>query len=250
MPKPHHTRVATLRRRLIAIYGANRQGNPNLTQPGHTNGPNTKPRPITYDLFDVGPGVVRGWLKGSPRAYSSIPTEQLDKLHGPNLVTAHHEFSDKADRWCQAIQELQQRPLTGTPPNRTDQPRHQWWEKGWLDPHLVAILSIPETRTDVKGKPLPSGLTPRQVIVGRPDSKKVNEWTQRGRHITQVVRVPTYFHAQLVAIHVMMQTEAAAITPPPSGTYRRTISRVWNAKRATAPDLEAIAETVAEDCQP
>ena len=171
MPKPKHTRVATLRRRLIAIYGANRQGNPNLTQPGHIIGPNQKPRAITYDLFAIGPGVVRGWLKGPDHAYSSIPTKQLNKLHGPSPITTHHEFSDKANRWCQALQELQQRPLTRTPPSKTDQPRHQWWEKGWLDPHLVAILSIPETRTDVKGKPLPSGIIARQVIVGRPNSK-------------------------------------------------------------------------------
>ena len=31
--------------------------------------------------------------------------------------------------------------------------------------------------------------------------------------------------------------------------WQWSVSRVWNAKRATAPDLEAIAETVTEDCR-
>ena len=229
-PRPDHITIAQLRRRLIAEFGTNRVGNPNLTRT-ETTARGTQS--VTYAVFGVGPATVRRWLAGpSPRSRSTIPVEQLHKLQAPAPDTMTRETLNKKTRAESALTELAHRPLTAR--SRQDQPLHSWLTQGWLDEHQVSILSLPTTNRRHL----------RQVTVTRTSSaRKMRELSYSGRRVVQFVTVPTYFHAQLIALEVMAQVDAAR-TRAGAVALNGGDTRTWDGSHVPAPDLVAVKRSV------
>jgi hypothetical protein len=164
----------------------------------------------------VSTSTVRRWIAAppAPQGRPAIPKTRLIQLQrGPAEVERRNQ-----QRYEHALAAL-------ASIDDEDSILTAWKEQRWLDQHTVAILAI-------RGRPW------RQVAITNGSKRAVAEMGRRGATVA-ALRLPTQFHAQILAHAVMIQQQAWRVHP---ALERLPVGRTqaWMAD-APAVDLQSLA---------
>ena len=203
---------ARLQRVMCLRFGFNRTGGVNTGQAAAE--------------MHVSARTVQRWLHASSgRSLAHIPAarlQQLLQLIRVDPVTVRQEAQQRSYA-LEAIARIR-------PEGRGPLP--VWESKKWLEPHRVMILQIPVRQLRI-----------RQVTVARDTERLVAAAHKRGRVVAEV-RVPTKFHATVVAVTVLEMVGSWRFQAS-SGQVRQGFTQAWLADRTTPrPELTTIAADI------
>lgn len=168
------------------------------------------------DAMHVSSRTVRRWLAGSNRQLAAVPHRRLEQLRLP-AAESELRGRQQADYAREAIAQIALPKDKGILP--------VWRERGWLQPHVVAIL-------DITGKPW------NQIVISNGSARSMSEFRRRGS-IVDVTTVPTRFHGVVLVQEVLDEVGPWRLHPLPELLpHGRT--HVWS-NDAPAFDLSVLA---------
>jgi len=155
----------------------------------------------------VAHSTVRRWIGGGQQANRrkpSIPKRRIAQLqHGPQIVEQRNQ-----QQYHYAL-----RALGALDDERSILPA--WRQQGWLNQHTVAVVEI-------KGKPW------HQVIITKANRRALAELHHRAT-VLKSVKLPTRFHAQILA-HAVMTRQQNWRVHPTAQQLPRGRTQVWMAE--------------------
>ncbi|MFH5211555.1 hypothetical protein [Antrihabitans spumae] len=160
--------------------------------------------------------TVQRWMRGTNRQKAAIPAHRLHELLRAPAETELRS-RQQAEYAREAIIQL------ALPRGRGVLPA--WRKQGWLEPHVVTVIEI-------VGHPW------RQVVVSNGKARSIAETKRRGT-LVDVARVPTRFHAVVLAHEVMESVTPWRVHPLPR-ILAQGRTQVWS-RDAPAVDLSVIA---------
>jgi transcriptional regulator with XRE-family HTH domain len=187
-------------------------------------GTNTLGRPDTRAAaaaLGVSQRTVQRWLHGTARNLAKVPAERLRQIHEfglPDPETLAQE-SKTADYAREAIARI------ALPKGRGVLPA--WQRQNWLEPHIVAVLELPDRKL-------------RQVGVARVAGRSSDELRKRGEWSDWTV-VQSRFHATVLA-HELLTSLTPWRIKSPAGWVKRGPTQTWLAD-APSTDVAALAVT-------
>lgn len=183
---PRWTR-ARLARYLGARYGWSRAGGVDAVAVGEDLG--------------VSPATVRRWLGGGRGGKTAqIPSQRLEQLGWAPDVQAWEAAEDRERRRAvaslQTVRAFQRAPQGQEAGPVTASMVESWKAKRWLEPHVVALVTLPERLV--------------QLVVARADLVAARGWSlttarylRRRGNVQQAVVVPTRFDAAMLVAAVL-----------------------------------------------
>lgn len=170
----------------------------------------------------VTPSTVRRWVtaRPPPGRRTAIPKSRLIQLQcGPAEVELRNQ--QRYEHALAALDSIEDEESILT----------AWRERRWLDQHTVTIIAI-------RGRPW------LQVAITNASKRALAELLRRGTMVA-ATRVPTQFHAQVLAHAVMIRQRGWRVHPSPE---RLSVGRtqVWMGD-APPVDLDDLAHSVALD---
>lgn len=160
--------------------------------------------------------TVQRWVHGDGRRKAPIPPARLHQLRqvlAPNALHLERQ-RQQATYAAEALQQIHEGVEL-----------ESWDRQGWLEQHRVAIVTAGDGRA-------------RRVVTGRVDATEFD--SRRGGQVLAQVRVPTRFHATLLAHAVLSEVEPWRVDLRRSDAPGTT---TWLAD-APAVDLPALASQV------
>lgn len=152
--------------------------------------------------------TVQRYLHRDEQRRAALPTGRLEQIrHAMRPDPESLRQEQIAERYARtAISRIAEQDGPGVLP--------AWRERRWLEPHLVAVLELPEV-----------GL--RQVAISRAQDKALTALRKRGKVLSHAT-VPSRFHATVLASAVLKKVGPWRIQTPP-GQVKQGRTQTWSA---------------------